>query len=42
MAIELLVNFNEFWSRLRGDIARARDVGAQARPEFGEIDEKLY
>jgi len=25
MAIELLVNFNEFWSRLRVDIARARD-----------------
>src|SRR5918992_1132324 len=25
MAIELLVNFNEFWSRLREDIARAQE-----------------
>ena len=25
MAVELLVNFNEFWSRLREDIARAQD-----------------
>jgi cardiolipin synthase len=25
MAAELLVNFNEFWSRLRADIARAQD-----------------
>lgn len=25
MSIELLVNFNEFWSRLREDIARAQD-----------------
>src|ERR1051326_794054 len=25
MAVELLVNFNEFWSRLRADIARAQE-----------------
>ena len=25
MAVELLVNFNEFWSRLCEDIARARE-----------------
>src|ERR1051325_5052631 len=25
MAVELLVNFNEFWSRLRADMAQAQD-----------------
>lgn len=25
MAVELLVNFNEFWTRLRADVARAQD-----------------
>ena len=38
MAFELLVNFNEFWSRLRADVARAREPHRERREVLAARD----